>query len=319
MSFGKSLMVLLLLFSVLGVYTFAESLNVVSADDNVTTLTTNSANILMGDFSVVICVEIKNNNDHVEYFKISQTYYQVNPNINWNVVWTDPDAVKMATNVNPTNVFSNENATTNSTGDLGWKIEAGETKKVSFKLDAVENGGPIYGYITPNDTTANTNWPLINDPGLGASWFMPNELEMLNPNLKIVNWDGTFHFRIKNVNPTDPEVQGIIRAPIVPLDSNLICTDPTATFVDTSTMFGAETAAWDVTLVPGETQSFMYEYQYPKSSNSSNGNGGNNLFPVSAANNTTTVPTQNTGVPYGLFAIAVLIVGAGLGYAKFLR
>ncbi|MDD1774769.1 MAG: hypothetical protein LUQ24_04510 [Methanobacterium sp.] len=224
----------------------------------------------------------------------------------------------MATNVNPISNGS-DNVTTNSTGDLGWKIEAGETKKVEFRLDAVGQGGSLYGYIMPNETTPNTYWPLINDPGLAASWFMPNELEILNPNLKIVSWDGTFSFNIKNINPTGPEVQGIVRAPIVPLDSVLTSSDPAATFIDKS-MISADTAAWDVTLLPEEVQHYTYSYHYPKTaSGSPTGNGNNNLFPVTAANNTTTVPTPTTGAPYGLLAIAVLVVAAGLGYAKFLR
>jgi hypothetical protein len=312
MNLGRTLIILILLFSVLGIFTF-EDLNVASAaDDNVTYLTPESANIVMGDFTVVICVTVKNNNDHVEYFKISQTYFQLDPNIQWNIVWTEPEAVKMAVNVNPTN------GTTNSTGDLGWRIGPGETKKVKFFLRAVGAGGSEYGFITPNETTDNSFWPLINDPGLSASWFFPNELEMLNPNLKIVSWSGTFDFKVRNQNPSGPQVQGIIRAPIVPLDSTLTASDPAATFIDTS-MFNAETAAWDVTLQPGQVKNFTYSYYYPKSGSNGTTGSGQNVFPTTAAKNATTVPTQTTGSPYALLVMAVIIIGAGLGYAKFLR
>jgi hypothetical protein len=313
MNLGRTLIFLILLFSVLGVFTFEESLNIVSAaDENVTTLTPQSANIVMGDFTVVICVTVKNNNDHVEYFKISQTYFNVDPNIQWNIVWTDPEAVKMAVNVNPTN------GTTNSTGDLGWRIAPGETKKVKFFLRAVGSGGSEFGFIMPNETTDNSFWPLINDPGLAASWFMPNELEILNPNLKIVSWSGTFDFNARNQNPSGPQVQGIIRAPIVPLDSTLTASNPVATFVDRS-IFNAETAAWDVTLQPNEVQHFTYSYNYPKTGSEGTTGSGQNIFPVNAEKTPTTVPTPTTGSPYGLLALAVILVAAGLGYAKFLR
>ena len=36
-------------------------------------------------------------------------------------------------------------------------------------------------------------------------------------------------------------------------------------------------------------------------------------------NSTTTVPSQNTGIPLGLFGLAAAMVGAGVAYSKFLR
>ena len=45
-----------------------------------------------------ITATIKNNNDHVEYFKISQRYQgTLDPEtpITWNIIWTNPCALKM--------------------------------------------------------------------------------------------------------------------------------------------------------------------------------------------------------------------------------
>ena len=59
----------------------------------------------------------------------------------------------------------------------------------------------------------------------------------------------------------------------------------------------------------------------PNPSNSSNiGHGSSSvLAPNNSTNNTTTEPSQNTGIPYGLLALAAVMVSAGVVYAKFLR
>jgi hypothetical protein len=315
MNFSKNIIISITLLGFLFAIAGLASSNV--AADNETTITPTSTNVNMSDLTANICVTIKNNKNQPEFFSISQQYFQVTPTLEWDVAWTYPKAVKMLTNVNPTNVFnSSVNSSLNSTGDLGWEIGPGETKTVSFELDAVGD----YGVFLPNSTTPNNFWPLIPDPGLSASFFLPNELQMLNPNLQIESWNGTFNFDITNINPVGPNVEGIIRAPIVPIDSELTFSDPKADFIDTSTA-GADAAAWNVSLSPFQTINYVYSYHYPKPSNSSNiGHGSSSVFaPKNSTNNTTTVPSQNTGIPYGLLALAAVMVTAGVVYAKFLR
>ncbi|HTX61975.1 MAG TPA: hypothetical protein VMC48_06655 [Methanobacterium sp.] len=160
---------------------------------------------------------------------------------------------------------------------------------------------------------------MIPDLGIAASWFTPNELETLNPSLEMQSWKGTFTFTATNFGSSET-VNGIIRAPIVPTDSKLTFSDPQATFIDEDMAFNTNVAAWDTSFPQNVGRTFTYVYEWPIAAGSNNtGNGNNNLFPVTAANNTTTVPTPTTGVPYGLLALAVLVVGAGVGYAKFLR
>ncbi|MGZ7118443.1 MAG: hypothetical protein ACXVH2_01945 [Methanobacterium sp.] len=71
-----------------------------------------------------ITVKIKNNQDHVQYFKISQKYtdHLTSP-MSWIIEWTDPPALKMIDSISP-----------ELGGDYGWKIQPGETKTVRFKL-----------------------------------------------------------------------------------------------------------------------------------------------------------------------------------------
>ncbi len=83
-------------------------------------------------------------------------------------------------------------------GDWGWKINPGETKEVTFKIDAIGRLGQIPSYISNAEAVENIYWPLLNEPGLFASWFWPNEIEMLNPSLDLKYWKGTFDFNLIN-------------------------------------------------------------------------------------------------------------------------
>jgi hypothetical protein len=311
MKLGKSLIILLLLFSVLGVFTFANSLAVVSAENESpggqTWIDYNSSNVRMTALTATIKVTIKNTASHVQYFKISQTYTDnLNGSIKFIVDWTDPQAERMIDPVSP-----------ELGGDYGWAIQPGETKTVSFKVSATGLLGNEPGWIANGGAVDNTYWPIIPDMGLYTSWFMPNEIETLNPSLDLQSWCGTFTFTATNF--ADYPVSGIIRGPIIPTDSKLVSSDPEVTFQDKDIVLNAGIAAWDISLDPSESQGFTYTYEWPTTAGSSPTGNGNNLFPVTAANNTTTVPTPTTGAPYGLLAIAVLVVAAGLGYAKFLR
>lgn len=308
MDFSK---VFVILFVILSIFVVGIGLTSVSADN--VTITPNSSNIFMKDLVVVVHVTIKNTQDHPEFFKISQTYFQIkslndSSPVDWNIDWTDPPAVRMATNVN--------NITPE--GDLGWEIEAGETKTVSFKLSAIGTLGTSGGWIIPSTTTPNQYWPLIPDPGLAASWFQPNELSLLNPDLQITNWEGDFAFNLFTDRTNLPRVEGLVRAPIVPLDSQLSFSDPQA-FIDKENI-AANTATWDVTLFPGDLQHYEYSYTWPMASNANTntGSGSTTTFQTTNAAGTT-VPSPTTGVPYGLLAMALIIVGAGIGYAKFFR
>ncbi len=303
---------LILLFSILGVFTFAQPFTVVSAQNESpggqTWIDYNTSNVRMTALTATITVTIKNNKDYVQYFKISQLYQgslAENETIKFIVDWTDPQAERMIDPVSP-----------ELGGDYGWAIQAGETKTVKFKVSATGPMGNIGAWISESGAVPNTYWPLIPDMGLQASWFMPNEIEILNPNLDLESWCGTFTFTATNW--ASYPVAGIIRVPIIPTDSALTFSDPTA-FVDNEVAFNTNVAAWDIHLDPQQSQGFVYTYKWPISADSNPYGNGQNLFPTSTAKNATTVPTQNTGAPYGLLVLAVIIVGAGLGYAKFLR
>jgi hypothetical protein len=317
MNLGKSLMILVLLFSVLGVFTFANSLAVVSAQNESPggqTWINGTSNVGLTALTVTIHVCIKNTKDHVQYFKISQTYsggvdgFADNQTIKWRIDDTNPTAETM---IDTTNTGLPQ-------ADLGWKIQPGETKEVEFTLSAIDLFGVNPAWIGNDAAVDNTYWPLIPDMGLFTSWFMPNEIEMLNPDLDLLSWKGTFSFTATNL-VSERTVHGIIRAPIVPTDSLLTSSDPQVTFKDKDIVFGTEIAAWDDSFAPGDPHGYVYTYEWPISADSSPTGTGQNLFPVTAANNTTTVPTQTTGSPYALLVMAVIIIGAGLGYAKFLR
>ncbi len=117
-------------------------------------------------------------------------------------------------------------------------------------------------FIYKGKDTNNTFWPIINDPGLTATWFLPNEIEYLNPNLELELWQGHFFFFLKNMETSGPRVEGNVRAPIVPINSVLTASNPTVDFIDNENP-SAQTAAWDVTLFPGQTKSYSYTYQWP--------------------------------------------------------
>ena len=70
----------------------------------------------------------------------------------------------------------------------------------------------------------------------------------------------TFSSSSKTWIQSGPRVEGLIRAPIVPINSVLTASNPTVDFIDTENPT-AQTAAWDVTLFPGQTKSYSYTYQ----------------------------------------------------------
>jgi hypothetical protein len=295
---------LIILFIVLG---FSNS---VAADDTTNTdqvawIAETSPSLVITYLEANIHVIIKNNNDHAEFFKISQQYTadgSLSPAITWKVA-SAPGAVKMAKNIN-------------AEGDLGWEIDSGQTRDISFKL--VSNSTP--GYISRNGSMANTFWPIINEPGISASWFLPNEIEYLNTNLDLQLWQGRFCFFLTNIQPTGPRVEGIMRAPIVPIDSALTASSPTVDFIDDE-MPSANTAAWDVTLYPGQTKHYSYTYQWPNGTSVTpvNRQTSDQLTTQSTAKNPVSVPTKTTGVPYGLFVVGGVVIAAGIVYARFLR
>ena len=274
-----------------------------------------SSEVLFTYLESTITVTIKNNNDHVEYFKISQRYQgSLDPStpIYWNVVWTDPSALKMIKYMPDVDE-----------DDLGWKIQPGETKTVSFKLVAYPTPTATYPNYISQPGMNNTFWPLLNEPGLQASWFLPNEIEYLNPSLDLKSWKGHFCFWIKNYDTTTPKVSGIVRAPIVPIDSNLTYSNPPVTYVDKQISW-ANTAAWDVTLYPGQSKHYSYTYQWPQTSSSSTSKGSSasaaySIPTTAAASTNSSVPTSQTGVPFGLFVVGAIIIAGGVTYAKFFR
>ncbi|HHT19232.1 MAG: hypothetical protein BWY74_02054 [Firmicutes bacterium ADurb.Bin419] len=262
-----------------------------------------------------ITATIKNNNDHVEYFKISQRYQgTLDPEtpITWNIIWTNPCALKMIKYMSDVD-----------DDDLGWKVQPGETKTVSFKLRAYPEPTSIHPAYIRQPGMNNSFWPLLNEPGLQASWFLPNEIEYLNPSLDLVWWKGHFCFWVKNFDYKRPKVSGIVRAPIVPIDSKLTYSNPKVTYIDKEVSW-ADTAAWDVLLYPGQSKHFSYTYQWPASSNSdygvSGGSSSYNIPTTAAAHNSASVPTTSeTGVPFALFVVAAIGIAGGVTYAKFFR
>ena len=296
-----SLIILFILFG------FSNSVAAETGTDQVAWIQENDSSLKFTFLEANIHVTIKNNNDHVEYFKISQQYTgdgTVSPSIDWRVVSTNPPAVKMAKFIN-------------SGGDLGWAIAPGETREVSFTL--VETSPPPPFYIR-REAINNSFWPIINEPGLTATWFLPNEIEYLNPNLDLQLWQGRFCFFLKNMDTTGPRVEGIVRAPIVPIDSNLTASSPTVDFIDNENP-SANTAAWDVTLYPGQTKHYSYTYQWPSGSSVTpiSSRSSDQFNAESTAKTPVSVPTKNTGVPYGLFIVGGIVIASGIVYARFLR
>ena len=60
----------------------------------------------------------------------------------------------------------------------------------------VQTSPPTPFYIQREELD-NTFWPIIDDPGLMASWFLPDEIDYLNPNLELQLWQGTLLFLLK--------------------------------------------------------------------------------------------------------------------------
>ncbi|MEN4018499.1 MAG: hypothetical protein PQ975_04515 [Methanobacterium sp.] len=274
----------------------------------------NQTSVGLSGLTATIHVRIKNNKDHVQYFKISQVYTGSlvdNSTIRWVIDWTDPAASKMIDAVSP-----------ELGGDYGWKINPGETKEVTFKVNAVGGMGEISSYIKNAGAVDNIYWPLIPDPGLMASWFQPGEIEVLNPDLDLKSWKGTFTFLLTNHDSRT--VSGIIRAPIVPVDSKLTYSNPKATFADKDLVMNGRIAAWDVTIGAGASEWFTYTYEWPSLPSSPpgplSGTGkATSSVPETSASSTPTVPTRETGLPYALFVIGGVLAAGGLIYARFIR
>ena len=298
-------MTLIFLFIILGFSSSVAADAFTDNNDQAAWIQETSSSLAFTYLEANIHVIITNNNDHAEFFKISQQYTaegSLNKSIDWKVV-SAPGSVKMAKNINPE-------------GDLGWEIDAGQTRDVTFKL--VSTSTPFY--IAMGSEANNTFWPIINEPGLMSSWFLPNEIEYLNTNLKLQLWQGRFCFWLKNFQTTGPRVEGIVRAPIVPIDSNLTASEPTVDFISEMNP-SANTAAWDVTLYPGQTKHYSYTYQWPNGTSvtPANRQTSDQLTTQSTAKNPVSVPTKTTGVPYGLFVVGGVVIAAGIVYARFLR
>ena len=312
-NFNKISVVFIFLFIIFSVFSTTSD----AATDQVAHLQEAGSNLQFTFLEAQIHVTIKNNNNHAEFFKISQQYTgdgtvsvtgTNSSTIDWNVISTSPPAIKMANFINPG-------------GDLGWEIDSGQTREVSFTL--VESNPPTPFFIQRGDSS-NTFWPIINDPGSTATYFLPNEIEFLNPNLQVVTWSGHFFFFLKNLDSTSPRTEGLIRAPIVPINSVLTASNPTVDFIDTENPT-AQTAGWDVTLFPGQTKSYSYTYSYPSGSSVTPVNRQSASTRINSEGSTgdpktpTTIPTKNTGVPYGLFVVGGIVIAAGIAFARYIR
>lgn len=261
------------------------------------------ASLQMDSLWVIITVTVKNKADRPYYFKIGQAYHDhlvpENYTIKWTIEWTDPPAVKMAKSRFP-----------ELGGDYGWEIDPGQTRTVSFNITKLfSRAGEDQTYY----------WPLVSEPGLGTSWFLPNELETLNPDLKIVKWTGTFGFSLKNID-YEP-VYGIVRAPIVPSNSKLTYSSPKATFIDYESVPGAYVAAWDVAM-PGRSYSdFVYTYEWPAGAGEGYSYYGTPLksnFRAAAGEyaGNMTVPSRGTGAVWGPLLIGALVTVAAIAYTR---
>lgn len=273
-------------------------------------ITPTNVSVYMTDLTSVVTVKIKNNKDHVQYFKISQKYTaNLNSSINWVIDWTDPQALKMIDTVSP-----------ELGGDYGWKIQPGETKTVSFKVRAVGNStsDPLIFVILNQASQPNIYWPLLPDPGLYSSWFQANEIEMLNPDLDLQYWRGKFCLLV--VNSDAHAVSGIVRAPIVPVDSKLVYSNPKVTFTDKDLVMNGRIAAWDLDLAAGRSQGITYIYEWPDRSSSPSEPGTfSSSMPETSTASTPSIPTREAGLPYGLFVIGGALAAGGLIYTRFIR
>ena len=313
MNINKICVVLMVLVAVIGIIGSNSDNNVVygAAQE----IKYSQPNVGLSNLVATITVTIKNKGSHVEYFKISNVYQGSlvdDSTIKWVVYDTTPSAVKMVDAVSP-----------ELGGDWGWKVQPGQTKTVSFTVYALgsmgvdTSGNSDPAVITNKNASTDVYWPIIPDPGIDASWFQPNEIEILNPNLDLKSWKGTFTFKLANLR--DYRVSGIIRAPIVPTSSKLIYSNPTATYKDKDTVMNGAVAAWDVTLGSKCTEWFTYTYYWPYSGSSSSGTGkytSASVQTANAASDDTSASTKNTGIPYLPFAIGGILAAGGLAYAR---
>jgi hypothetical protein len=311
MNINRVCIVLIVLVASIGIISANSSNNAVYGADKWVKF--NQSNVGMINLKATVHVTIKNNENHVEYFKISNVYTGANSaddtTIQWIVDDTDPSASKMIDAVNP-----------QLGGDWGWKIQPGQTKTVSFSMHAVGVMGVIPTYESNANAVENTYWPIIPDPGLFSSWFQPNEIETLNPNLDLKYWKGRFSFDLIGSPTLDHSVSGIIRAPIVPLDSKLTSSSPQATFKDRNLIMNGAIAAWDVTVHPDDDpQHFIYTYVWAPGSSSSSTGTYSYVPKTSAASTTSPVSTKQTGIPYIPFVVGGILVAGGLAYAGFRR
>ena len=313
MNINKICVVLMVLIAVIGVIGSNSDNNVVygAAQE----IKYSQANVGLSNLVATITVTIKNKGSHVEYFKISNVYQGSlvdDSTIKWVVYDTNPSAVKMVDAVSP-----------GLGGDWGWKVQPGQTKTVSFTVYALGKMGVDTSGNSDPTVIVNTNasedvyWPIIPDPGIDASWFQPNEIEILNPNLDLKSWKGTFTFKLANLR--NYRVSGIIRAPVVPTSSKLIYSNPPVTYKDKDIVMNGAVAAWDVTLGAKCTEWFTYIYYWPYSGSSSSGAGkytSASVQTANAASDNTSASTKNTGIPYLPFAIGGILAAGGLAYAR---
>lgn len=313
MDLNKICVGLMVLVAVLGIFGGTITDQDVAYGANETWVKEQQSSAYISGLTATIHIHIKNNAKHVQYFKISQNYSaggQLNESLPWIVEWTDPQASKMIKTTTAPEYF----------GDWGWKINPGETKEVTFKIDAVGKLGLIPSYISNADSVDNIYWPLLNEPGLYSSWFWPNEIETLNPTLDLKYWKGTFDFNLRNYDYAT--VSGIVRGPIIPINSKLASATPKAnSFSDRDIYLNTNTVAWDVTLASGAAQHFQYVYVWPDPNSNSSGTGtySYNIPKSTAAATNTTVPTEETGLPYSLFIVGGIIAAGGVVYARFMR
>jgi len=314
MNINKICMILIVLVASIGIIGANSSNNVAYGAE--TWIKYNQSNVGLSNLVATIHICIKNRGDHVEYFKISNEYTGSlvdGDSIQWIVNGTSPHASKMVDAVNP-----------QLGGDWGWKIQPGETKYVTFnvyafgKMGIDTSGKGVQSYIYNTAAVDNKYWPIIPDPGLDASWFQPNEIEILNPNLDLKSWKGTFTFKV--TNRADNTVSGIIRAPVVPTDSKLIYSDPKATFKDKDLVMDGAVAAWDVTIGAHCTKWYEYTYLWPSSASaaSSTGKYSSTSVPTTSAasTNSGTTGIKDTGIPYFPFVIGGILAAGGLAYAR---
>ncbi|MGB9979226.1 hypothetical protein [Methanobacterium sp.] len=311
MNINKMCIVLMVFIAVIGIIGSNSTSNAVYGAE--TWVKPENTSVYMTNFYVTIHATIKNNENHVQYFKISQTYTDsLDSPINWQIT-SKPGAVKMVDSVSP-----------ELNGDWGWKIQPGQTKTVCFTLLAVSsnNTGQAARFnILNKGSVANKYWPIIPDPGLYTSWFQPNEIEILNPSLDLKYWKGQFSFVLLNYD--SHSVSGIIRAPIVPTDSKLVASSPKATFLDNDIVMNGKVAAWDVTLGPDGSDTgagfYKYTYVWPYSGSSSSGIGkysSTSIPTANAASDNSSASTKNTGIPYFPFVIGGILAAGGLAYAR---